>query len=175
MTIFLGIQFKQRKDNRKIIALLFISILFSVGVDIVKGTFTEAQVGMQRDLFIANTNAGTDNFLQISDNLIRSLHVFAGGQFGNIIILLLCIFWLVVSNLKEKHNVFIAVFFSLAVIPILFGNDLFQTRVLYDIPFQIPAALGLTYLLGRKNGVLIAVSISIWILALSIRAVTNFV
>jgi hypothetical protein len=102
------------------------------------------------------------------------MQIFAGGQFGNFIILILGLYWLARSNLREPPNILLAIFFAIGILPLLFGNELIQSRVFYDIPFQIPAGIALAYL-GRKiNGPIIILPVCIWLLAISLRMVTNF-
>ena len=63
----------------------------------------------------------------------------------------------------------------MGIIPLFFGNLVIQTRVLYDIPFQIPAAIALTYIMKKHtNGTMMILPICIWFFAISIRAVSNF-
>jgi len=62
----------------------------------------------------------------------------------------------------------------MAILPLLFGNGSIQSRMLHDIPFQIPAAIGLTYLKRHANGTFMILPICIWLLAMSVRAVSNF-
>jgi hypothetical protein len=64
------------------------------------------------------------------------------------------------------------IFLSIALVPIIFGDYVIQTRMLYNIPFEIPVAIALTSLV-RKNG-MIAVAICIWLLAIAVRTVSNF-
>jgi hypothetical protein len=101
--------------------------------------------------------------------------VFAGGVFGNFLILSLCIFWLVRSDLREMPNLFIAIFLSIGILPILFGGEIIQSRVLYNISFQIPAAIALVYLSNQHRGPILVFSIAIWIFVMSIQAVINFI
>ena len=174
IVIFLGIMYKLRRYERKVIGLLFLIVLVCVAIDISKSSFTEGKGGIEQDIAIATNRSGIENITLIDKNLTEAIFAFAGGQFSNFLILSLCVFWLLLSNFRDKENIFIAVFFSIGVLPILFGNDVIQFRILYLIPFQIPAAIGLTYLLNRKHGILMVFAIGVWILAMSVRAVANF-
>ncbi len=45
------------------------------------------------------------------------------------------------GNKKDRHepyNIFIMVFLSIGIVPLFFSDWVLQTRVLYNIPFQIP-------------------------------------
>ena len=79
------------------------------------------------------------------------------------------------SDFNSMRDVFIGVFFSIALVPLLFGNDLIQSRVLYNIPFQIPAAIGLMYFFNRPYGKLIVLAICIAIFAMAIKSASNLI
>jgi len=130
--------------------------------------------GIERMVNILYINPSEGNFTSIWDNLFQTSFVYMGGIFGNFLILSLCLYWLIHSNLREMPNLFIAIFFSIALLPILFGGEVIQTRVLYNIPFQIPAAIGLIYLANKNRGKILVFAISIWILIMSIHTITNF-
>jgi len=91
------------------------------------------------------------------------------------LVLLLCVYWLVRSNFNSTRDIFIGIFFSIALFPLLFGNDIIQSRVLYNIPFQIPAAIGLMYFFNRPYGKLIVLAICIAIFAMAVKSLSNFI
>jgi hypothetical protein len=62
---------------------------------------------------------------------------------------------------------------SLAIMPILFGDPEVISRVLYEIPFQIPAAIALVQI-KKNQGIVVFLSICLWLTALSIRSISNF-
>jgi len=175
MIVFLAVAYKLKFFKIKNAVLILLIILASIAVDVGKDTFTESVGGIQQDIAIANTRAGTENIFVIWENLEESIHVFSGGQFSNILILLLCACWLVRSDFNSMRDVFIGIFFSIALVPLLFGNDLIQSRVLYNIPFQIPAAIGLMYFFNRPYGKLIVLAICIAIFAMAIKSASNLI
>jgi len=175
MIVFLAVAYKLKFFKIKNAVLILLIILASIAVDVGKETLTESVGGIQQDIAIANTRAGTENIFVIWENLEESIQVFSGGQFSNILILLLCVCWLVRSDFNSMRDVFIGIFFSIALVPLLFGNDLIQSRVLYNIPFQIPAAIGLMYFFNRPYGKLIVLAICIAIFAMAIKSVSNLI
>jgi len=175
MFIFLGVAYKLKLFETKKIILIALILTLSVVIDISKSIFTDSVGGIEQDVLIAGTKIGTENVFTLEKNLIESIQLFAGGQFGNILILSLCVCWLLMSKLYSMPNIFIGVFFSIALLPILFGEDVIQTRILYNIPFQIPAAISLTYFINRPYGKPIILSISILIFAMSVKSLLNFV
>ena len=175
ISIFLLVSLRFKMFDKKRVFLIFLIIVASIGFDSGKSILTEAQGGIEKNVSLASTNVSYLNLPNIWSNLIQTNFVFAGGQIGNFLILSLCIYWLLRSNFREMHNLFIAIFLSIGILPILFGDHLIQVRVLYNISFQIPAAIGLAYLSNQHRGNLLVVVTSIWILTMSIQAITNFI
>jgi hypothetical protein len=65
------------------------------------------------------------------------------------------------------------VFLSLGILPVLFGDKIVQSRVIYDIPFQIPAAMALTYIFNSRTGKLITITIALSLLSIAVYTMTN--
>ena len=175
MIVFLAVTYKLKFFEKKNAVLILLVILASIAIDVGKETLTDSAGGIQKDISIANAYAGTENIFVIWQNLRESIQVFAGGQFSNILVLLLCVCWLVRSGFNSTRDIFIGVFFSIALFPLLFGSEIIQSRVLYNIPFQIPAAIGLMYFFNRPYGKLIVLAICIAIFAMAVKSVSNFI
>jgi len=174
ISIFLIVTWRLKMFERKTIALVFLIILASVAFDVGKSTITEHS-GIARDLGLGLNQSSFENLFSIWPNISQTSLVYAGGIFGNFLILSLCIYWLLRSNFREIPNLFIAIFLSIGMLPILFGGEIIQSRVLFNIPFQIPAAIGLFYLANQKKGNWLVLGICIWILVVSLQAITNFI
>lgn len=175
-TIFLGVMLKwNHYYSKKGIVLVLIIVLSSAIINIGRIIMIGIADNIQRDIGeIAHNTAGPEQFSLRWSNLLRTVYSFVGGQFSNFIILALGSYWLFRSNLSEPSNIFLIVFLSIGIIPFLFGNWIIQTRVFYDIPFQIPAALALALINKQRNGFVMLLPICILILAGSVRAVFNF-
>jgi len=173
--IFLIVSWRFKMFERKTIGLVFLIIVASIAFDVGKSIMTESQGGIERDVSIASSSASYGNLSMIWNNLMQTSLVYSGGIFGNFLILSLCIYWLFRSNFREMPNLFIAIFLSIGIVPILLGDELIQSRVLYNISFQIPAAIGLAYLANQQRGTLLVIAISIWILTMSLQNITNFI
>jgi len=172
-SIFLVVMYRLNWYQKKIIITLLIVLLASVAIDVTRSILTGISGGIQDDVSLARI-AGTGQSAFLWTNVTDTAQNYAGGIFGNFIILTLGVYWLVRSNSRELSSIFILIFLAIAVLPLLFGDGVIQSRVLYDIPFQIPAAIGLTYLIRRPNGMLAILPICVWLLAMSIRDITNF-
>jgi hypothetical protein len=150
-------------------------LIFSVGVDYLRIIVTGYPGGVEKDLGLASGGgAGQQQLLLIWQNLTETTQNYSGGQFNNFIILTLGIYWIFRSNSREISAILLMIFLSVGIVPLLFGNTTIQTRFLYDVPLQIPAAIMLTYIMKRRNGHQIAFPTVIWLFAMSFKALSNF-
>jgi hypothetical protein len=173
-TVFLIVMLVTRYFRRRNIILLLLVIVLSVAIDVSRTALTGSAGGLIKDLEIADTGADIELFNQRWTSLTETIHIYVGGQYSNFIILGLCLYWLFLSDLRKTSNIFIAIFLSTGILPLFFGNWALETRVFYNIPFQIPAAIALTHLRGQSNTRILPVPICVWLIAMSIIAVSNF-
>ncbi len=172
-SIFLVIMYKLNHYERKRIIYQSLVVLLTIVIDLSRTALTNAHGGLSNDVSIASAAAGFSQLSQVWFNLTDTMQNYGGGQFGNFLVLGLALFWLLRANLRQPTSIFLAVFLAIGTLPLLFGNELIQFRVFYDIPFQIPAAIGLIHL-ERKIGWYVMPPVCIWLLAISLRMVTNF-
>lgn len=156
--------------------LIWILILSSsvIAVDIIKSISTDSVGGIEKDIELAQGGVGIDQFVLRWNNLVYTTGVFVGGLFSNFILLALGIYWLFIANIKDLSTIFLIVFLSIGTMPIIFGNHVMQTRILYEIPFEIPSAIAMYHLSKGKIGKTTLFVISIWLLFTSLHAVSNF-
>jgi hypothetical protein len=174
-TIFLAVMLKLNYYSRKNIILLLSILFVSIIVDIAKVAIIGSSSGIVKDVLIAGGGGvGLKEFALRWSNLIDIVQNWYGTQFSNFIILTLGVFWLWFSNFKRQVNIFIVIFLSIGLATLFFGSALVQGRILYDIPFQIPAALSLTYIKKQPGGTLVFLAICILLVSISIRTVMNF-
>jgi hypothetical protein len=175
MSVFLIIMIKAKHYCKKRIVLLFIILSSSVVLDIVKTSITGSMTGIEKDMeFAKATGTGLEQFIIRWSNLTRSVYSFLGGQFSNFIIFSLGLYWLFQSNTRDISTVFLMTFLSIGLIAFLIGDYRVQARIFYDIPFQIPAAIALSWLRKSVTTSLISIPICIWLIGLVIRSVSNF-
>ncbi|HEY7078347.1 MAG TPA: hypothetical protein VH500_01520 [Nitrososphaeraceae archaeon] len=156
--------------SKKGIIFLLIIISLSIIVDIAKIALTRSAGGIEQDISIARSQEVGVGQLPIRwNNLIDTTEIYYAGAFSNVIILALGLYWLVRSDVHETTNIFIIVFLAIGILPLFLGNWLIQSRVFYNIPFQIPAAVGLFYIKREKNGLMIIISLSILLIAIAVR------
>jgi hypothetical protein len=161
--------------RKKGIVLLLLVVLASVIIDVVRMSIIGSAGGIEKDIEFAKvTGAGPQQFALRWINLMRTMYSFVGGLFSNIIILSLGLYWLFRSNLREASSIFLIIYLSIGLVPFLLGDYIIQTRVFYDIPFQIPAAIGLAFIRKQVIGVILVLLIGLWLFDITIMAVTNF-
>ncbi len=102
----------------------------------------------------------TKYLMQFLGVITYSLRFYVGGFLANSIIIILCILGLLTINILKRR--FYTVFISLLVvafIPLLLLDSWWQWRLLYMIPYNIPATLFMFYALeiSKKSGIRYAV------------------
>ncbi|HKI10032.1 MAG TPA: hypothetical protein VKA09_16695 [Nitrososphaeraceae archaeon] len=159
--------------KRRIIWLL-VAILLSTAVDITKVLLIGSSGGVERDIQVAQTNLDIEHLSMRWRVLNATMHDSLGGVFSNFIILLLGLFWVLKSNVREPRAIFLMIFLSAGIVPLSFGWWTLQVRVLYDIPFEIPAAIALYYISTRLGSRLVTLATCTWLVAISLVTVMNY-
>jgi hypothetical protein len=166
--------FKNKRKNKKLVLYGFISILPSVIIEIARMLLINTS-GVKQELgYALQRDVGINGIGTIWHNLIDTTHLHLAGMIANPIILLLIIYWLFNTKIKENYTIFLIVFFSLFILPLLFAEDTIQSRFFYEIPFQVPAAIALTMLKDRI-GSYMPFTICLWLIIMSLYMAVNFV
>ena len=75
------------------------------------------------------------------DRLYFTLGTYVGGYLSNPILFLLTLSWILLADPRRTlDRILLSMSFMIS-IPLLVGTVEFQTRLLYNMPFQIPAAI----------------------------------
>lgn len=165
---------KNRREYKNKVLLIFLSVLPSIFVDIVRMLVLNSSGINQEISFAIERDVGIHGISTIWDNLIATTHFTLAGQIGNPVILFLVVYWLYAARTNENYVIFFIVFFSLFALPLLFADQQIQSRFLFEIPFQIPAAIALSTL-KDKLGNFFAVAICLWLIVMSVYMAVNFV
>lgn len=174
LIIFLIVLRWKKIYRSKSIRTLFIIVICVVGIDLAKSILIESSSAIQRNVTIAeSTEVGLSEFSERWTVLVRTVNVFLGGIFGNVIILSLVLYCSMMFKFKNLVGYFFMVFISLGILPFFYGDKILQSRVLYDIPFQIPAGLALASVFVSRNGKLISIVIGASLLAIALYTMTN--
>jgi hypothetical protein len=160
--------------KRRRIIWLLLAILVSIVVDITKVSLTGSSGGLEQDIELAQTGFSIEQFNLRFLILDSTMHGSLGGVFSNFIILILGLFWVLKSNMREPGTVFLMIFLSAGLVPLYIGSWTLQTRVLYDMPFEIPAAIALYYISSRSGSILVTLAACTWLVAVSLITVMNY-
>jgi hypothetical protein len=185
--LFLLVMLKFNYYRRKNIILLLLVVSSPVIVDAGRTLVTGSTGGISSSIqfafeakphpaYLLVPQLNLKQFTSFRDNLLDSTEHYLGGLFGNFIILALGLYWLFRANHGEPYNIILMIFLSIGIVPLLFSDWVLQTRVFYNIPFQIPAAIALSYIIKRypTKGMIIVCSTCIWLIAVSIVDLSNF-
>ncbi len=185
--IFLLVMLRFNYYQRKNIILLLLIVSSPVIVDAMRTAITGSNGGISGIVKFASPPTQpvpsgelvprlSFQFASFRANLLDSTEHYFGGLFGNFIILALGIYWLFRANRLEPYNIFIMIFLSIGIVPLFFSDWILQTRVFYNIPFQIPAAIALSCIMRqyRMKGIMAVFAICIWLIAISIVNLSNF-
>lgn len=174
LIIYLAILWWKKLCPKKNIKILFMVVVIIILFDFVKSITLESTTAVQRNIRAAEaTELGLLKFNERWSVLVRTVEVFLGGIFGNVIILLLVIYTTMLFKFKNLAGYFLMLFVSIGIFPLFFGDKIIQSRVLYDIPFQIPAGLALAHIFITKNGTLKAIVLGTSLLAMAIYTMSN--
>jgi hypothetical protein len=172
--IFLVVMLKLNHYPRRNVILLLLVVLSSAAADAIRASITSSIGGIVGDIHVSNLSLGSKQFVSRWSNLVDATRIFLGGLFGNFIILSLGLYWLFKANHREAYNIFILIFLSIGIITLFFGDWVVQSRVFYNIPFQIPAAIALNYIIKEQiKGTMILLPICIWLIVVSIVLMSN--
>jgi hypothetical protein len=137
--------------------------------------FSTPLVGEAGSVIIRNVQPeGVDNATRW-DQLIFILQTYVGGFLSNPALFLLGLIWIIRSDLSAGLNRLMFVMICLTVIPFTFGNAEFQTRVLFNIPFHIPALLALfgARIQDKTVRYALIVSVTLFLATYAIRAMAS--
>jgi hypothetical protein len=158
---------------KKRFLLLYLILSSSIAVDVLKSSWTGSSTGLEADVSIGfGRGLGISQFSERLGTLADTVQTYYGGVFANIAILGLAMYWLIGCQPRQPANLFLLIFMSMALIPLFIGDWVLQSRVLYEIPFQIPAAISLSYI-GKKNGKMIFIALLLITGYLSFHVLAN--
>lgn len=175
MAVFTAIMFKFKNYEKKALILVLVMIGLSITIDLGRMTILESSGGIEKDIQMGITEGqvSPSTFSSRWSNLLSNSALVLGGQIGNFLLLFLGIYWVFSSNFRKPGTILLMVFFSIGLVPVIFGDWVIQNRLLYDLPFQIPAALALSqFRIKMKNQLPILFFIA-WMISIAIRYASN--
>lgn len=157
---------------RKRILLVYLILSSSIAVDVLKSSWIGSSTGLEADVSLGRQGLGIGQFSERLKTLTDTVQIYYGGIYANIAILGLVLYWLIRCNPKDLASIFLLIFMSSAIVPLFMGDWVLQSRVLYEIPFQMPAAIGL-FFIWKDNRKLIAIAIILVAAYLSFHVLVN--
>lgn len=174
LVLFLVFTLIRHIYQKKVILTSIVIVVLCIGTDLVRSNMAGIEPGIAKDLSVAESaNAGLSQFAARWENLVRTIQVHVGGFYSNFTFLSLVLSGLLLARMTDSLWIFIAVFVSVAMLPLFFGNVVILSRVLYDIPFQIPAAITLAAIMRTRNGKVRVISVLSAMSAVSFLLVAN--
>ncbi|MGH9988675.1 MAG: hypothetical protein ACRD8W_32495, partial [Nitrososphaeraceae archaeon] len=179
LSIFLLSSLYFKSFSRRVILVVLAAIILTVFIDLSRSTIMGSSSGLTLNLGVAeSTEAGLSQFESRWSNLVRTVQVHVGGIFGNSVFIMgLALAGMIIISKKTNLVLlgFLISFLSIGILPLFFGDRVVMARVLYNVPFQIPAALALIWLARQGNvGILASIALLSYSLAISIRLLANF-
>lgn len=134
--------YRHTKRRLKTLLVLGIITLGIIGIDIVKSYYTNSTSGIQKDVTLAKSSENANQFPLRWFNLNEAFRIYVGGFLTNSYVLVLLLLWalLMVKYNNDSDRLLLSVL-SIALLPLLFGDYAIQARLIYNIPFQIPASI----------------------------------
>jgi hypothetical protein len=139
--IWSAVQKKSRKESLKIIIILGIITSGIIAIDVAKSHVGGASNIFEKDLSNPVTSVGFNEFADKWHNLNTTFVVYLGGFLTNSAVLLLVFLWTLKANYTNDSDRFFLSMLFVSLLPILFGDFVVQSRILYNIPLQIPASI----------------------------------
>lgn len=176
IAIFLLYSLRNRYYRRKLIMMSLLVLSLCVILDVVKSILFGSGYGLEKDLDLAeSTGAGISQFNERWGNLVRTIQVHVGGLYSNIILFSLSLVGLLILRKSSPVFAFVTIFVSILILPLFFGNMIIMSRAIYDIPFEIPAAIALSAIYRTRNGMIISLALISAIIAISIMLAQNLI
>jgi len=84
-------------------------------------------------------------------NFPKFMHYYVGGFLANTAILVFAFVWALYSKYEKTFDRILLASLFAGALPFVFGNEVLQSRVFYDVPVQIAAAIAIWRILNRKD------------------------
>jgi len=175
---FVGISYLRDKEFSMKKFVLTVGIVFAViALDVIKVLFFNSHGGLEGNYEIFLTQGGLEHFAYRWDNLYYVFSTRLGGFLSNTILLALAFVWAISAKYERAFDRIILASLFVTIIPIIFGDLVIQSRVIYNIPFYIPAALLCADILRNKKygkfSSWLSVMLILTMLTFALRAINN--
>ncbi len=84
-------------------------------------------------------------------NFPKFMHFYVGGYLANTALLAFAFIWTLYAKYEKTFDRILLASLFAGALPFVFGNEVLQSRVFYDVPVQIAAAISIWRILNRKD------------------------
>jgi hypothetical protein len=180
MMIFSGLSFlvsRKTVPNPTIKIIILVAIVATAfSLDYAKSYFFSTPAAAESDSALGKNILPQDTSARWN-RLFFTMSSYVGGFLSNPMLLVLGLVWLLKkSDLRKGLDRSVLSMSFILALPIALGSIEFQTRVLYNMPFQIPAILALYAIASETKGsyrYLLIVTVLLVLATYAIRAMAN--
>jgi hypothetical protein len=171
--IFLLFDLVKRFHVRKYIFVALTIISISAVVDITRISITGA-TGLEQDIKIVKTIFGIENYPNRWAELSRVSYVHLGGLLGNSLMLALAVYCAITINGGKNPFIYIIlIFFSIGLLGLFLGNYIMLSRLIFNMPIQVAAALSIFYIRNYTKSYALSIALIVSLIAISVRQYLN--
>jgi hypothetical protein len=153
ISVFAGLSYitiRKSVQSPKVKLLVFAAIVAtSFSVDYARSQYFETLDAADPESSLASNIRPNDPSSRW-DRLTFTLWSYVGGYLSNPVLYLLALIWVVRTRLNPLSGMMLSAIFILAA-PVAVGSTEFQTRVLFNIPIHLVAALSLILVIDRQG------------------------
>lgn len=144
---------EQKKKIKQLLPVLGVTIVVAASIMIAAYLLGQAS-GLDRIVNLAAGSLSEDYFAQRWFNINYIFKIYLGGFLANPLPLLLSLVWVYGTKFKEnRFNIVLISSISISSVFFFIGDFVIQSRMFYNIPMQIPAAIVAANILdGRYFG-----------------------
>lgn len=149
VVIFLGMSayLDRRNARTTFFALAVVASIFAFefAIDQTKSVLLDSVNTLTLNSDITKQKLGMEEFILRWNNLKHLFTIYLWGTLANVTLMTLTLIWCLKADLNDRFNRFLLSMFFVGSIPLIMGSFDVQSRLIYNMPFHIAAAL----LLGR--------------------------
>jgi hypothetical protein len=171
--IFLLLDLVKHFHLRKHVYVALLIIFTSAVIDIARFSVT-GTTGLEQDFETVQTIIGFENYPNRWVELSRVSYVHLGGLLGNFAILALAVYFAVTINVDKNPFLYIIlIFFSIGLFGLFLGNYIMLSRLAFNMPIQIAAALTILNIKNYTKGYALSIAMIILLVTISVRQYLN--
>jgi hypothetical protein len=129
--------------SKMVIFCIIAVLIVNFGVDYARTAYFNSVGGISSNFTVASDTIGVDQFNARWNNLAYTFRIYLGGLFADPMILVLAFIGMLILKPRTEFEQIVMASILILSFPLLFGNPLTQARIMYIVPFQIPAAIAL--------------------------------